>query len=113
MTLVAVTSTGALATVPGAYGSFVSGNAVNNSTGTAVKIAGSSTPCKMVTIFVPTGNTSSQVAIGDSTVKAANGSEVGVILISGSSHDFYVSDLTNLYFDVGTNGDKISFNYYN
>ena len=93
------------------YSSVTSVNATNNSAGTAVQLA--SAACKMVEIFVPTGNTSSQIAVGDSGCKSAGGSEKGVIMISGSSNKFYVTNANLLWFDVGTNGDKISYNIYN
>lgn len=92
------------------YSAVTSFTATNNTSGTAVQLA--SVAAKMVEIFVPTGNTSSQVAVGGSNVKAAAGSEVGTILISGVLQQFYVTNANLLWFDVGTNGDKISYNVY-
>ncbi len=101
----------ALVGQPTGYSTVASGTATNNTSGTAVQLP--SNAARMVEIFVPTGNTSSQVAVGGSNVKAATGSEVGSILISGVLQQFYVSNSNLLWFDVGTNGDKISYNIYN
>lgn len=97
----------------GGYSTVVSGRKSSSSPGTAVAIVGSSTPCKKVSISVPTGNTSTQVAVGDSTVLATPGSERGQILIVGASTDIYISDAVNIYVDVGTSGDAITFNIFN
>lgn len=100
----------ALTGQPTGYSTVTSATATNSTAGTAVQFA--SAACKLVSVFVPTGNTSSQIAIGGSNVKAASGSEVGLVLISGSTYNFYVTNTNLLWFDVGTNGDKISYNYY-
>lgn len=97
----------------GGYTTVASGRKSSSSVGTAVAIVAISTPCKKVSISVPTGNTSSQVAIGDSTALATPGSERGQILIVGASTDVYISDAQNIYVDVGTSGDAITFNVFN
>ncbi len=103
-------SSGNISVATASFTSVTSFNAVNNTAGTAVNLP--SAACKVVEIFVPTGNTGQQVAVGASNVKAAVGSELGSILISGVLQQFPVSNANLLWFDVITSGDKISYNLY-
>ena len=96
----------------GGYTSVTSGTATGSSTTVAAGVVGISTPCKKVTITVPTTNTGQEVCVGGSNVSAVLGSEIGHILITGSSQDFYIADASNLYWIPNTVGDKISFNIW-
>lgn len=96
----------------GGYTSVISGNATNSSTSTAAGIEAISTPCKLVVVYVPLGNTGTQVSVGGSNVIAVAGSEKGNIIIKGSSQAFYISDASNLYWVPDTPNDSISFNIY-
>lgn len=93
------------------YSSVTSGSFTTTTTA-GVQLVSVATPCKKVTIAVPTGNTGSQVCIGGSNVNAGSGSEIGHILISGSSQDFYIADASNLYVALNTANDKVSYNIW-
>ena len=101
------------ATQGGGYSTITSGSQSNSSTTTAVGLVAISTPCKLVVITVPTGNSYQQVSIGGSNAVATIGSEIGHIMISGSSQGFYITDASNLYLAVGTANDKVSYNIFN
>jgi hypothetical protein len=95
------------------YTTVVSGSDTCASTTTAVGVVSISTPCKLVVIAVPIGNTGTQVCIGGSNVIATSGSEIGHIIIKGGTESFNISDASNLYWIADTLNDKISYNIYN
>jgi hypothetical protein len=83
-------------------------------TGTAgAQLVSISTPCKKVTITVPTSNTGQEVCVGGSNVSAVLGSEIGHILITGSSQDFYIADASSLYVSLNIANDKVAYNIWN
>lgn len=83
-------------------------------TGTAgVRLVSIPTPCKMITLAVPLGNTGTQIAFGGSTVNAISGSEQGHIIIKGGTDRAYLTDASNLYIALDTANDKVSYNIYN
>lgn len=94
------------------YSTVTSGSATTTTTSGA-QLVSVSTPCKAVTVFIPIGNTGTQVAFGGSNVNAIAGSEVGHLVIKGSSQTFYISDASSLYFALDTANDKVSYNIFN
>jgi len=93
-------------------GGVVSGSQTVAVSGSAVKLAASATPCLYVEISADTGN-ADVVAVGDSDVNASPGSQKGLILFAGNpAARIYIDDVSKLYVDAASNGDKVSFNYY-
>ncbi len=84
----------------GAYTTVTSGSFTTSTTAGAQLVA-IPTTCKKVTITVPTANTGQQICAGGSNVSAVLGAEIGHILISGASEDFYISDASSYLFKYG------------
>jgi hypothetical protein len=79
--------------------------------GTAVQLTSTDTPCRLITFQAERDNTG-YVAIGASTVVAAQGSERGINLAAGDAVDIYVNNLTQVYVDSTVNGDGVAYVYY-
>ena len=80
--------------------------------GTAETLAATSTTCKRIEITALPTNTDI-VAVGGSTVDAAEGSERGKILYPGDSITIEINDVQKVYVDSRVNGEGISFMYTN
>lgn len=80
--------------------------------GTAEALVASSTACRMVEIQAMAGNTNN-IAVGSSTVVATAGSERGLVLAPSQSVAIRVKDLNDIYIDAVTNGEGVSFAYFN
>lgn len=79
--------------------------------GTAVPLATSSTPFNILTVQALVGNTD-LVFIGNSSVVAADGSELGIGLGQLTTKMYYGGDLADIYIDCLTgNTDGVSFEY--
>jgi len=78
--------------------------------GTAEQFA--SKACKYVIIVGLPGNTNG-VVIGGSTVVAATAGRRGVVLYAEQSQRFDVTNMDALYIDSITNGEGVSFAYFN
>lgn len=80
--------------------------------GTAVRFTTATTPIKSILIAAPSGNTGA-VYIGDSTVASTNspplaaGSERTITF--KDNPDDTPGDMADLYVDVSTNGDTITY----
>lgn len=94
-----LTSSGGLVTI-------TDGTTTVTTAGTAVVIAASETIVKWVTFQAPPANTGF-IAIGASTVVAADGSERGSILSALMSVKFENVDLNTIYADTTVNGEKV------
>ena len=91
----------------------VSNRKVVASPGTAEAFTAVSTPCYRVDVCADMGNTEGPMAVGDSAVVAANGSQKGILLIPGNAPvTLYIDNLTKLYADSQASGDAICYNYY-
>jgi len=86
------------------------GRKTSTTPATAVRLVSSNTPCRRVTIQALPSNTG-YIAIGDSTVVATAGSERGTILSASNSVTMYVQDLYQLYLDVQTSGEGVTYTY--
>ena len=95
----------------GGYTSVTSGSFTTTTTA-GVQLVSIPTPCKKVTLTVPTSNTGQEVCVGGFNVSAVLGSEVGHIVITGSSQDFFISDASLLYISLNTANDKVSYNIW-
>lgn len=90
-----------------------SGRKVVTTAGTAEVLVATSTPCYRIDVTADTGNTEGPIAIGGSTVVAANGSQIGILIIPGNVPvTIYIDNLNKLYVDSQSNGDAICYNYY-
>lgn len=78
--------------------------------GTAEALMASATKVKWVTIQALRGNTD-YVAVGASTVVAADGTERGAVLSPETAITFYGVDLNEIYVDSVVNGEGVSFVY--
>ena len=94
------------------FGPPKTGRAVSTSVGTAVPITSVSTPCRRVDITALPNN-QSPVWYGDSNAKASSGSEQGTYLSDTNTATLNVSDVSDIWFDVGSSGDGISWTAYN
>ncbi len=88
--------------------------------GTAERLVAASTPAKWVVIYSNDGNTGLFIVVGSSTVVASEGTRRGGIAYPRITDDLAQNtplripgplDLTDLWVDVGTNGDKAHFIY--
>lgn len=93
------------------YSEMATGRKVVASAGTAEALAASDTRIFRLTVQAETDNTNN-VAVGDSNVVAAAGSERGAVLSPGSSVDIYDANLANVYVDAVTDGEGVTFIYY-
>lgn len=82
----------------------INGQKTVSSAGTAEPLVGSSTEARQVIIKALSGNTNN-VYVGDSSVDSSN----GYVLASGKKVKFRVADLANVYLDVDTGGEGVSF----
>lgn len=98
-----------------AHGLHAGGPVANNTPGTPVALAGSSIPCKHVTVqalgpnYLGVGGNTGYVWIGGSGVNAA--SKIGIYLPPGASYELDINDIDKVFFDVDITGDKVVFNY--
>lgn len=75
--------------------------------GTPERLVASSTPCKKVIICNPSNN-ADQIAVGsDNTIRAAAGSEKGIIIMVTGRETLELDDLNDLFGDVSTSGNVI------
>lgn len=84
---------------------------VVSSSGTAVPLAASSTPARIVTVVAETDNTG-LVVVGSSTVVAALASRRGVPLGPGEAISMPCTDLSFVYIDAEVSGDGVTFLYW-
>lgn len=93
------------------YQSFGSGRQTVTSAGTRVQLSSTSVKCREVTVMSETDNTG-LIAVGDSSVVAAEGSQRGIILLSGgSSVVLKINDLNMIYIDSSVSGDGVTYAY--
>lgn len=71
----------------------------------------SSLECKRVDLQALLSNTNN-IAVGGTTTEATVGSEKGVVLAAGDTYTFYVDSCNDVYVDVITDGEGVSFNYF-
>jgi hypothetical protein len=96
----------------GGYGTIVPFAKAVTTAGTAVQIVAVATPCKKVVLCADLGNTN-PVVVGDSTVVAASGSQKGIVLIPGNDPvTTEIDDLSDLWVDAQTNGDRVCGAYF-
>lgn len=84
------------------------GNKDVTTAGSAEPLVASSTPFKNLDVqakFANTGN----IYIGGSTVSSSR----GIALVPGSSRNYKNGDLNDIYIDVDTNGEGVTFSYEN
>ena len=92
-------------------GSIVTGTKTVTTAGTAVRITSTSTPCTGVWVSADIG-TGSIMAVGDSSVLAANSSQRGIIIVPGNQSTYLaINDLSLLWVDAQTNGAKLAYAY--
>ena len=92
----------------------VSGTKTITTAGTAEALAASATPCSQVVINADLGNSGDPVmVVGDSSCSATAGSMEGIILVPGNNPvTIFIDDLSKLYADAQTNGNKICYTYF-
>lgn len=94
---------------PGAS-TVVADRKVVTTAGTAVALVSSSTPAIWVAVTAETDNTG-LIAVGGSTVVAAQATRKGVPLNPGDTITFSTDDLADVYIDSTVNGDGVTFTY--
>ncbi len=82
------------------------------SAGTAECLVSTSTPALSVTIQAKSGNTASVVAGGIGVVATVGANRNGIALAANQSATFApIADLNEIWLDVTTSGDAVSFVY--
>jgi len=94
----------------GVNNSIVAERKVVTTAGTAVPLIATSTACKRVVVCAETDNTGI-IAIGDSSVVAAEGSQRGIPLFPGDKIEIDIDDVSKIYIDSTVNGDGVTFFY--
>ena len=89
-------------------GGMLTGRKAVTSAGTAEQIVTSVTSIISVAIQAETDN-SAEIAVGDSNVVAADGTERGIILAAGESTTLAIGDLAIVWIDAKTNGDGVTY----
>lgn len=79
-------------------------NQVTTNAGTRVQLSATSTPISSVSVKALSTNTGI-VYVGDSSVSSSNGRE----LEAGESLDIDIANLNSVWFDVGVNGEGVSY----
>ena len=79
--------------------------------GTRVQLSATSIKIKKVEVTALTTNLNA-VAVGSSTVVAAEGTERGKILYAQDSITIFSDNLNKVYIDSRANGEGVSFVYY-
>ena len=98
-------------TIGAMYGKIVSGKTTVTTSGTAVRITATSTPCGGVWISGDVGN-SGVVYVGDSAVDGVSGQCRGIsVEPAGNAIFIPVNNLDLLYVDAGANGDVVAWAY--
>jgi len=88
-----------------------SGRKVSTTVGTAVTLIGTTRPnCKRITITALNTNTN-LVYVGGSTTLATVGAELGISLSGGDAFTLGVDDCNDIYLDVITSGEGVTFVY--
>ena len=98
-------------TVDEGYRSMSSGNGSVTTAGTAVQLANTSTQCKRVDISNPTSN-GTTITIGGSNVVGTTNNWKGVPIEPGFTYTFYITDLSQVWVDAETNGNKFTYVYF-
>ena len=97
-------------TVGAGYGKIVTGSKTVTTAGTAVQITTTATPIGGV--WLAADMSGGPMAVGDSSVLAANNSQQGVILTPGNQSTFVpINDLSLLWVDAQTSGNKLCYAY--
>ena len=94
----------------GTCGKIVTGTKTVTTAGTAVQVTTTQTPIGGVWVAADMGG--GVIVVGDSSVKAANSSQRGVVLTPGNPSTFIpINDLSLLWADSQTSGDKLCYAY--
>lgn len=92
--------------------SVVSGRKAVAAAGTAEQLVSTSTHCFMIIVCADLGN-SNPVVIGNSSVVAAEGSQVGTVLVPGNPPLLLlIDDVNKIYVDAITNNDAVCYTYF-
>lgn len=95
--------------IPGTFTVITTSLKTVAASGTAEPLVGIATPAKLVEITgLPTN--AGNAYIGDSTVDATT--NPGIVLSPGQVYGITISNIANIYVDVDTNGEGVSFNYF-
>lgn len=93
------------------FRTFATGTKTVATAGTAVQLTATKTAMRLIHIHAYTGN-SGNIVVGDSNVKAAAGSERGIILVPGASIWLRLRELSDIYIDAVTSNDGVSYTYF-
>ena len=93
------------------YRSLISGNVTVTTSGTPVPLSVASVQAKRLDVTADYNNTGT-IVIGGSGVVGPSVGRKGVPLPAGNTYTFYITDLSLVWADADTNGQKASYNYY-
>ena len=106
--MMAITNSGGAGDAPN--GGLYSGRKVVAVAGTAEKLNATKERCENMTITAESDNTGI-IAVGDSAVVAAEGTQQGAILTPLGSITVKIGDLSKIYIDATVSGDGVTFAY--
>lgn len=88
----------------------VSGRKVVAVAGTPEALTAAALSISWVIVTAETDNTG-LIAVGDTAIDAAAGTQQGTILAAGQSATIPIDDLSKVYIDASVAGDGVAFNY--
>ncbi len=98
--------------IPGGHDTLTDFTVTVTTAATRVQFTGSATPVHAVYVVADVGN-AGQIVVGSSTVVAASGSQRGIVLFVGNPGVWIpVADLSSLWVDATSNGDKVCGVYF-
>lgn len=97
--------------IQGVFRNIVSGNATVVTAGTAVQLTSTPTQAKSLDVTASSAN-ANEVTVGGSGVVGAVSGRKGVPLFPGNTYTFKITDVSQVWIDSVTSGDKVSFNYF-
>ena len=93
------------------YTNIQDNNQTVTTAGTRVQLNTTAIRCSKVTITARISN-AGEVVVGGSTVVAAVATRRGTTLFQGDSVTLYVNDLSKIYVDAVTSGDRVEYTYF-
>lgn len=87
-----------------------SGRKTVTTAGTRVQLTATKTECQWVDVQALSANTTA-VAVGDSAVVAASGTEKGDVLLPLDAVRIPIDDVSKVWVDARTNGEGVSYTF--
>jgi|TARA_R100001530_G_scaffold2201_4_gene3696 hypothetical protein len=92
------------------YFDVISGRKAVTASTTAEALFSTVTPCKNITVVALLANTTA-IYVGGTSTEALSGSQMGIPLNAGDSYTLGAEDCADVYVDVLTDGEGVTFTY--